>query len=115
VSMNGVPVRILLVGEATDACRLRGLLGTGESSSFHIAHVGDLDLAAERLSNDPADVLLLDLGFRQPQGRAYVQAARAVAHPVRNVRPQSSSGLAWRAGSRGGRGNTPHQGLQARR
>ena len=77
--MNGVPVRILLVGEATDACRLRGLLGTGESSSFHIAHVGDLDLAAERLSNDPADVLLLDLGFRQPQGRAYVQAARAVA------------------------------------
>ncbi len=77
--MNGVPVRILLVGEAMAACRLRGLLDTEDSSNFHIAHVADLDLAAERLASDPADVLLLDLGFRQPHGRAYVQAARAVA------------------------------------
>jgi two-component system cell cycle response regulator len=79
VSMNGVPIRILLVGEAKDACRLRGLLDTEDSSQFHIAHVADLELAAERLSSDPADVLLLDLGARQRQGRAYVQAARAAA------------------------------------
>jgi two-component system cell cycle response regulator len=79
VSMNGVPVRILMVGEAVDACRLRGLLDTEESSNYHIVHVADLDLAGERLSNDAADVLLLDLGYRQPQGRAYVQAARAIA------------------------------------
>jgi two-component system cell cycle response regulator len=79
VSMNGVPIRILLVGEAMDACQLRGLLDTEDSSHFRIAQVADLDLAAERLSTDPADVLLLDLGFRQRQGRAYVQAARAVA------------------------------------
>jgi len=79
VSMNGVPIRILLVGEAKDACRLRGLLDTEDSSHFHIAHVADLDLAAERLSSDPADVLLLDLGARQRQGRAFVQAARAAA------------------------------------
>ena len=79
MSMNGVPVRILLVGEVMDACRLRELLDTEDSSHFHIAHVADLDLAAERVTTDPADVLLLDLGFRQVQGRAYVQAARAMA------------------------------------
>jgi diguanylate cyclase (GGDEF)-like protein len=79
VSMNGVPIRILLVGETQDACRIRRLLDPEDSSQFHIAHVMDLDLAAERLSNDPADVLLLDLGSKQKQGRAYVQAARAAA------------------------------------
>jgi len=79
VSMNGVPIRILLVGEAKDACRLRGLLDTEDSDQFHIAHVTDLALAAERLSNDPADVLLVDLGSSQSQGRAYLQAARAAA------------------------------------
>jgi two-component system cell cycle response regulator len=78
VSTNGVPIRILLVGEAKDACRLRGLLDTEDSSQFHIAHVADLELATARLSSDPADVLLLDLGSRQ-QGRAIVQAARAMA------------------------------------
>jgi diguanylate cyclase (GGDEF)-like protein len=77
--MNGVPIRILLVGEAKDACRLRGLLGTEDSAQFHIAHVADLDFAAERLSSDPTDVLLVDLGSKQLQGRAYVQAARAAA------------------------------------
>ncbi len=76
MSMNGVPIRILLVGEAKDACGLRELLNTGDSSQFHIAHVADLELAAERLSSEPADVLLLDLGSKQRQGRAYVQAAR---------------------------------------
>src|SRR5258708_6450660 len=77
--MNGVPIRILLVGEAKDACQLRGLLDTEGSVQFLIAHVADLDLAAERLSSDAADVLLVDLGSNQRQGRAYVQAARAVA------------------------------------
>jgi two-component system, cell cycle response regulator len=79
VSINGVPIRILLVGEAKDACRIRGVLDTEDSSQFHIAHVADLDLAAERLSSDPADILLLDLGSKQQQGRAFVQAARAAA------------------------------------
>jgi two-component system cell cycle response regulator len=79
VSMNGAPIRILLVGEAKDACRLRGLLDTEDSSQFHIAHVADLELAAQRLTSDPADVLLLDLGTKQRQGRALVQAARAAA------------------------------------
>ncbi len=79
MSMNGTPIRILLVGEAKDACRLRGLLDTEDSALFHIAHVTDLDLAAERLSTESADVLLLDLGAKQRQGRAYVQAARAAA------------------------------------
>ncbi len=77
--MKSVPIRILLVGEAKDACGLRVLLDTEDSTHFHIAHVANLDLAAERLSNEPADVLLVDLGTRQQQGRAYVQAARAAA------------------------------------
>lgn len=79
MSINGVPIRILLVGEAKDACRLRGLLDLEDFSQFHIAHVTDLELAAERLSSEPADVLLLDLGSKQRQGRAFVQAARAAA------------------------------------
>ena len=79
MSMNGAPIRILLVGEAKDACGLRGLLDTEDSNQFHIGHVADLELAAERLASDPADVLLVDLGSKQRQGRAYVQAARAAA------------------------------------
>jgi diguanylate cyclase (GGDEF)-like protein len=67
------------VGDAKDACQLRGLLDTEDSDQFHIAHVADLELAAGRLSTEPADVLLLDLGSKQRQGRAFVQAARAAA------------------------------------
>lgn len=78
--MTEVPIRILLVGEAMEACRLRGLFDSGESSSqFHITHVAGLELAAERLASEAADVLLLDLGDKQGQGRARVQAARAAA------------------------------------
>ena len=79
MSNSGVPMRILLVGQAKDASRLRGLLDTAGAEQFHIDQVADLDLAAERLSGDPADVLLVDLGCNQRQGRAYVQAARAAA------------------------------------
>jgi diguanylate cyclase (GGDEF)-like protein len=79
VSINGGPIRILLVGEAKDACQIRGLLGTDDSGQFHIGHVPDLELAADRLSSDPADVLVVDLGSKQRQGRTYVQAARAAA------------------------------------
>src|SRR4029077_2272501 len=79
VSMTGLPIRILLVGETKDACRLRGLFDTGDSNQFQISHVAGLDLAAERLSSDPADVLVADLGTKQREGRAFVQAARAAA------------------------------------
>ncbi len=77
--MNSFPIRILLVGEAKDACRVRGLLDTKECGDFHIAHESDLNLAAERISTDPTDVLLLDLGSNQQQCRASIQAARAAA------------------------------------
>ena len=79
MTTNGVPLRILLVGEARDACGLRGLLGNDDSSHFHIAHVTGLELAAARLASEPADVLLLGLGSGQGQGRIFVQAARAAA------------------------------------
>ena len=79
MSLNGTPIRILVVGETKDACKLREILGAEESTRFQISHVADLELAAERLSSEPADVLLLELGSKQRQGRAYLQAARAAA------------------------------------
>ena len=79
MSTNDVPIRILLVGEAMEACRVRNLLDHQESGIFHIAHVSDLNLAAERISTDSTDVLLLDLGPKAQQYRAYVQAARSAA------------------------------------
>lgn len=79
MSLNGTPIRILVVGETKDACKLREMLGAEESTRFQISHVADLELAAERLSSESADVLLLELGSKQRQGRAYVQAARAAA------------------------------------
>lgn len=79
MTTNDGPLRILLVGEAKEACDLRALLGQENSSRFQIAHVAGLELAAERLSSEPADVLLLELETRQRQGRVFVQAARAAA------------------------------------
>jgi diguanylate cyclase (GGDEF)-like protein len=82
VSINGVPIRILLIGEAKDACRLRTQLDPEDSTHFHIAHVPDLELAVERLASDPTDVLLLHVCSKQGQGHSYVQAARAAAPDV---------------------------------
>lgn len=77
--MNSVPIRILLVGEAKDACQLRELLDTKERGDFHIAHVANLHLAAERISSDPTDILLLDMGSKGEECLACVQAARSAA------------------------------------
>lgn len=79
VTNNRAPIRILLVGEAREARRLHQLLDPDQSSTFEMSHVPGLDVAAERLSTDPTDILLLDLGSRQRQGRALVEAARAAA------------------------------------
>ena len=79
MSIHGVPVRILLVGEARDACELRELLDTEDSGQFHIGHVADLELATERLSSDLVDVFIVQMGTKPRQGRAYVQAVRAAA------------------------------------
>jgi len=76
---NNKPIRILLVGEAREARRLHRLLDPDQSRVLEISHVPGLDLAAERLASDPVDILLLDLGPRQLQGRAIVEAARAAA------------------------------------
>jgi diguanylate cyclase (GGDEF)-like protein len=79
VLSNDVPIRILLVGEAKEACHLRELLDTEVPNSYLIAHVAQLELAAERLAGDPVDVLLLALGLKQRQGTTFLQAARAVS------------------------------------
>ena len=77
--MNGAPVRILVVGEAKEARRLRGLLDLQHSKQFQMVHAEGLELAAERLSSQHADVMLVDLEAKQGQGSAFVQAARAAA------------------------------------
>ena len=77
--MNEITLRILLLGEAKEACRLRELLDSKNSHQFHIAHVVNLEFAAERLATGPADVLLLDLGMKPRQERAFVKPARAAA------------------------------------
>jgi len=76
---NIKPIRILFVGESKEARRLHRLLDPHQSSAFEVSHVPGLDLAAERLASDPMDILLLDLGAMQRQGRAIVEAARAAA------------------------------------
>jgi diguanylate cyclase (GGDEF)-like protein len=82
VTINSVPIRILLVGEAKDGCHLRKLLDAEDSSHFHIAHVTNLDLAAERLSSEPADILVVGLCSGPGQGATFVQAARSAAPDV---------------------------------
>jgi two-component system cell cycle response regulator len=81
VSTNGVPIRILMVGETRQDRRLRGLreLNSGE---FSIAHVPSLEIAAESLTRESADIMLLDIAPKQSHGRVYVQAARAAAPDV---------------------------------
>jgi two-component system, cell cycle response regulator len=79
VSTNGALIRILLVGEAKGARRVRGLLESEDPAQFHVAHVTGLELAAERLSAAEVDIMLLDMGSKRQQGRAFVQAARAAA------------------------------------
>ena len=79
MTTEGTPIRVLLVGRAKDACRVRSLLGAENSRQFHIAHVPQLDLAAQRLADESADVLLLELGSQQSERRALVQSARVMA------------------------------------
>ncbi len=79
MTTNGTPLRILLVGEAKQACALRALLGKEDSDGFQIAQVTGLELASERLASEPADILLLALNTHENQGRIFVQAARAAA------------------------------------
>lgn len=75
-------IRVLLVGEVEEARRVSVLLGSDGGKSIHVSHVSDLDLAAERLSKDKADILLLDMGVNQRRGRAFLKAARAAAPDV---------------------------------
>lgn len=79
MSTNGALIRILLVGEAKGARRVRALLESEGPTQFQFTHVTDLELAAERLSSVDVDILLLDMGPKRQQGRAFVQAARAAA------------------------------------
>jgi two-component system cell cycle response regulator len=85
VSINGESIRILLVSEDREARRLRDLLESQSSSEFRITHVHGIEPAAECLSSEGADVLLLDIGPDQARGRAIVQAATAAVPSVPTV------------------------------
>ncbi len=82
MSTNGTPIRILLVGEAREASRLRDLLVANGLSQFSIAHAGDLEGAAQHLSRDAVDALLLDLDAKPARGSALIRSARAVTPNV---------------------------------
>lgn len=79
MSTDGVVIRVLFVGGFRDAERLGELLDSNGPVPFQITHVDGLDLAAERISGGEADILLLDLGPKDNQGRALVEAARSAA------------------------------------
>jgi two-component system cell cycle response regulator len=84
--MNGDPIRILLVGEAREARRLRGLLESNGARQFRIRHVPGMETVAACLAREDADVLLLDIGpADQSQGRAIVHAAASAAPRVPTV------------------------------
>src|ERR1700722_2937514 len=78
----GAPIRILLVGESNSAGGARCLLDSEGPVQFQCTHVTGLELAAERLSDLPFDILLLDLGTQRQHGRAFIQAARAAAPDI---------------------------------
>jgi DNA-binding NarL/FixJ family response regulator len=79
LSTNHGIIRILFVGEFLQARGICDLLGTPAPGAFQITQVSGLDLAAERISSGETDILLLDLGSKQNQGLALVEAARAAA------------------------------------
>ena len=78
-STNGDVIRVLFVGAFQDARRSRELLDSNGPAVYQITHVAGLDHAAQRISSGEADILLLDLGTKQKQGRALMEAARAAA------------------------------------
>jgi len=77
VSTNGKPIRILLVSEDPEARRLRDLLESHGPSEFRITHVYSLERAAECLTYEDADALLIDIGPDQARVPAILQAATA--------------------------------------
>jgi diguanylate cyclase (GGDEF)-like protein len=85
VSTSGDPIRILLVGEARKARRLRGLLESNGANQFRITHVPGMEPAAECLARQDADVLLLDIGPDRTRGRAIVHAVASAAPRVPTV------------------------------
>jgi two-component system, cell cycle response regulator len=85
VFTNGEPIRILLVGEAREARRLRDLLECNGSKQFRVTHIPGVEPAAEYLAREDADVLVLDIGPDQSRGRAIVQAVACAAPRVPTV------------------------------
>ena len=85
MSTNGEAIRILLVSEDREACRLRDLLESNTCGQFRITQVNGIEPAAEFLNCDSADVLLLDVGPDQARARAIVHAATAAVPSVPTV------------------------------
>jgi len=77
VSINGEPIRILLVSEDPEAQRLRELLEPHDTSEFRVTQVYSIEMAAECLTFEDADALLVDIGPDQARMPAILQAATA--------------------------------------
>jgi two-component system cell cycle response regulator len=82
VSTNGTQVQVLLVGEAKEVRRIRAFLESNGSNPFRISHISYSDLAAQNTLPVEADIILLDLGPNQHEGRTLVEEVRAAAPDI---------------------------------
>jgi two-component system cell cycle response regulator len=77
-----MPTRVLLVGDADEARWLRMLLDSQGPSPFRIEQAPDLERAAEYLSKDAADVVLLHIGANKSSPRKVLESAHAAVPRV---------------------------------
>jgi signal transduction histidine kinase/GGDEF domain-containing protein len=83
IRMGAEPIRVLLIEDNPGDARLvRELLSEGQSSSFHLEHVSNLESGLARLAEGGIDVVLSDLGLPDSQGLDTLAEVRAQAPGV---------------------------------
>ena len=85
MSIQGEPIRILLVSKDPEARRLRELLESNSPNEFRITQVYSIETAAECLTCEDADALLVDIGPDQARVPAILQAATSGVPSVPTV------------------------------
>jgi two-component system cell cycle response regulator len=75
-------IRVLLVGEAREGRWLREILDSHYSNQFRIARASGLEIAAQCMSRETVDVMLLAAGTNRAVARAAVQAAQSASPSV---------------------------------
>ncbi len=75
MSGNQTAIRVLLVGEAREGRWIRELLDSEGEIQFRVARASGLEVAAQCMSRETVDVMLLGVGTNRSVARAAVQAA----------------------------------------